>query len=257
MKNIMTLIRKELLEAFRKHRLLVIITIFVLIGLMSPIGTKYLGEILKQLLPSGYVLKVREASEIEAYFQFFKNISQIGLIVLIIITSGLMADELEKKTIVNVLSKGVRREYIIVSKFISSIIVWLISYIISVIIFEYYTNIFWGNKISLSSIIYSNLLVFSYGGLIISLNIFFGIMFKNKILTIVSCFIFSLIQMFIAVFPEISKLLPISLLSQCVYIIEGKVNMYETVITLASTLTLILFLLVISMSLFKRKEIEQ
>ncbi|MGG6849343.1 UNVERIFIED_CONTAM: ABC transporter permease subunit [Streptococcus canis] len=257
MRSIVTLTRKELLEALRKHKLLVMITIFVLIGLMSPIGTKYLGEILKELLPSGYVLKVREASEIEAYFQFFKNISQIGLIVLIITTSGLMADELEKRTIVNVLSKGVKREYIIVSKFISSLIVWLISYIISIVIFEYYTSLFWGNEISLSVIMYSNLLVFSYGALIISLNIFLGIISKNKILTIVGCFIFSLIQMFIAIFPEISKLLPISLLSQCVYIIEGKMSIYETVTTLASALILILFLLVISMSLFKRKEIEQ
>ncbi len=146
MRSIVTLTRKELLEALRKHKLLVMITIFVLIGLMSPIGTKYLGEILKELLPSGYVLKVREASEIEAYFQFFKSISQIGLIVLIITTSGLMADELEKRTIVNVLSKGVKREYIIVSKFISSLIVWLISYIISIVIFEYYTSLFWGMR---------------------------------------------------------------------------------------------------------------
>lgn len=257
MSSMLTLIRKELLETLRKHRLLVMITIFALIGLMSPIGTKYLGQILKQLLPSGYVLKFREASEIEAYFQFFKNISQIGLIVLIIITSGLMADELEKKTIVNVLSKGVRREYIIVSKFISSVIVWMVSYIISIIIFEYYTSLFWGNEISLPIILYSNLLVFFYGVLIISINIFLGIMFKNKILTIVICSIFSLIQMFIAIFPEIYKLLPISLLSQCVYIIEGKLNIYETVITLIITLILILFLLGISMSLFKRKEIDQ
>lgn len=257
MKSMVTLIRKELLEAFRKHRLLIMVTIFSLIGLMSTIGTKYLGQILKQLLPSGYVLKVREASEIEAYFQFFKNVSQIGLIVLIIITAGLMADELEKKTIINVLSKGVKREYIIVSKFISSLLVWMISYIISIVIFEYYTSLFWGNEIPLSTIIYSNLLVFSYGVLIISINIFLGIMFKNKIITIVICSIFSLIQMFIAIFPEIYKLLPISLLSQCVYIIEGKINIEGTVITFLITLTLILFLLVTSMRLFKRKEIEQ
>ena len=133
----------------------------------------------------------------------------------------------------------------------------MISYIISIVIFEYYTGLFWGNEIPLSTIIYSNLLVFSYGVLIISINIFLGIMFKNKIITIVICSIFSLIQMFIAIFPEIYKLLPISLLSQCVYIIEGKINIEGTVITFLITLTLILFLLVTSMRLFKRKEIEQ
>ena len=63
--------------------------------------------------------------------------------------------------------------------------------------------------------------------------------------------------MFISNFPEIYKLLPISLLSQCVYIIEGKINIEGTVITFLITLTLILFLLVTSMRLFKRKEIEQ
>jgi ABC-2 type transport system permease protein len=254
---IVTLIKKELLETLRKYRLLVMITMFVLIGVMSPVGTKYLGEILKQLLPSGYILKVREASEIEAYFQFFKNISQIGLIVLIFITAGLMADELEKKTIVNILSKGVRREYIVISKFVSSLAVWLISYVVSFMIFEYYTSLFWGNEISLFNILYSNLIIFIYGVLIIALNIFLGTMFKNKILTIVSCFILNLIQMFVAFFPQMSKMLPISLLSQCVYIIEGKIHIYDTVITLVLTLILILFLLIISINLFKRKEIEQ
>lgn len=71
MRKVIVLVKKELMESSRKYKLLVMLISFFLIGIISPIGTKYLGEILRQLLPEGYVLNVRKASEIEAYFQFF------------------------------------------------------------------------------------------------------------------------------------------------------------------------------------------
>ena len=257
MRKVIVLVKKELMESSRKYKLLVMLISFFLIGIISPIGTKYLGEILRQLLPEGYVLNVRKASEIEAYFQFFKNLSQIGLIVLIFVTSSLMSEELEKRTIVNVLTKGIDRKYIIISKFLSSSLIWAISYTISFVAFRYYVGVFWKNEISILPVTYSNLIVFEYGLLIIGINLLLGLILKNRILTVVFCFIFNLLQMFISIFPQMYKILPISLLSQCVYIVEGKITIAETSIATVITLVCIILSLLLAIYLFRRKEIEQ
>lgn len=257
MNELCVLLKKEVKEYIRKHKILIILSVFILIGIISPLGTKYLGAILQQLLPSGYEIKFRSPSEIEAYFQFFKNISQLGLIIFIFATVGIMSDEFEKKTIINILSKGINRGAVILSKFVVTSIIFLLSYTVSIMVFRYYTGIFWGNNIRIGVVIYSSILIYFYGVLNISVNIFLGTIFENKILTLVVCFAFNIIQMFLGIFPQIARYLPVSSLSQCVYIVEGKIDIYETIPALLSTLFFTALLLITSIYLFNRKEIDQ
>ncbi|SCZ78902.1 ABC transporter permease [Pseudobutyrivibrio xylanivorans] len=257
LRNMATIIKKELIESIRKYRLFILMAVFIFIGFMSPIGTKYLGEIMSMLLPEGYEIKVRQASEVEAYFQFFKNISQLGMVVFIVVSSGLMADEFEKKTIVCLLTKGVSRSKIIISKFIAGALELLFCYITAVIIFRYYTGVFWSNQVEIATLLYSNLIVFEYGLLILGLNIFLGTKFGTKLATVTSCIFINILQILMSIHPTIAKYLPVSLLSNCVYIVEQKKTVSDTVVAVVISMLITILLLVISIKAFKEKEIEQ
>lgn len=81
-----------------------------------------------------------ETSAIDTWEQFFKNISQICLIVIIIMFSGTLSTELSKGTLINLLTKGLSRKAVILSKFTGMFIIWTISYTLAFITAWGYTS---------------------------------------------------------------------------------------------------------------------
>ena len=55
---------------------------------MNPFAAKFLPEILASALPSGMTITLPEPSAMDSWGQFFKNISQMGIIVVVILFGG-------------------------------------------------------------------------------------------------------------------------------------------------------------------------
>ena len=75
---------------------------------------------------------------------FFSNISQMGVLTLVIVFAGVMANEFNKGTLINILTKGMKRSTVILSKFTVSSIIWAMSYLLSFAVAYAYTANFWG-----------------------------------------------------------------------------------------------------------------
>ena len=73
--------------------------------------------------------------------QFFKNISQIGLFVLIIVYSSLIVEERQKGMFANLIINGANKYNFVLAKVISQIIVFTIIYLVSILLFFLYTFI--------------------------------------------------------------------------------------------------------------------
>lgn len=119
--NFAVLLRKELLELWRTHRFLTVAIVFVAFaGLLSPLIAKLTPELLKDLsLSVGQTISIElpEPTAADAIGQFLKNLTQIGVIALILVTMGSVALERERGTAALVLSKPVSRLSFLLAKF--------------------------------------------------------------------------------------------------------------------------------------------
>ncbi len=118
---LVVLLGKELREQWRTHRLLVVLVIFVAFaGLLSPLVAKLMPELMEGLTSSigeSIVIQLPEPTAADAVAQFLKNLTQIGVIALILVTMGSVALERERGTAAVVLSKPVSRLAFLLAKF--------------------------------------------------------------------------------------------------------------------------------------------
>jgi len=147
--NFPVLLGKELREQWRTYRFLVIAVVFVAFaGLLSPITAKLTPELLKSLTAStGQAISIQlpEPTAADALAQFLKNLTQIGVIALILVTMGTVALERERGTAATVLSKPVSRLSFLLAKFAALTLTFAASLILAALACWYYTVVLFGS----------------------------------------------------------------------------------------------------------------
>src|SRR6185312_6705147 len=118
MNGFAVMLRKELLEAWRSQRFLLVGVVFLLLGIISPVGAKYLPELLKVLGTSqqGVQVIVLTPTVNDAIAQFLKNVAGTGVFVALLLPMGVVAREKEQGTASFVLTKPVSRQAFLVAK---------------------------------------------------------------------------------------------------------------------------------------------
>jgi len=112
-------VRKEAVEILRTWRIWVLPGILLFFALTGPATAKYTPEILKSVggLPAAALEKlIPTPTYLDAYAQWAKNLSQIGLFALIIIYGGLVSSERKSGTAILVLTKPVSRSAFVWAK---------------------------------------------------------------------------------------------------------------------------------------------
>lgn len=146
--NFIVLLGKELREQARTHRFLATILVFVAFaGLLSPIVAKVMPELFENL-PTGtgqtISIQMPEPTASDAIAQFLKNLTQTGVIVLILVVMGTVAQERERGTAVTVLSKPVSRLSFLMAKFTALTLMLAFSLVLSALACWYYTLVLFG-----------------------------------------------------------------------------------------------------------------
>lgn len=124
MRGYLAFVKKELLEQVRTYKLLILLLVFFIFGMLSPLMAKLMPEILSQMPMDGITITIPDPTAIDSYSQFFKNLTQMGLIVLVLLFSGTLTTELSKGTLINVLTKGVTRYAVILAKYTVALVLW-------------------------------------------------------------------------------------------------------------------------------------
>ena len=156
--------KKEFTENLRTYKLLIIGAVFLLFGMMNPVFAKFTPEILQA---AGINMVLPTPTALDSWAQFFKNIGQTGLLVLVIIFSGIMANEFSRGTLINILTKGLKRSTVILSKFTAATIIWTFSYLLCYVVSYFYTAYFWSMS-GMSHIFLSFFSMWLYGVLLIT-----------------------------------------------------------------------------------------
>ena len=139
MKNLYYFTKKELVESWRTSRLLLLIIIFLIFGLMNPLLAKLTPEIVKMTIGAAMAKTIPDPTSLDSWTQFYKNLTQIGLIVIALVFSGTVSNEISKGTLINLVTKGLRRWSVIVGKMISLILQWTLCLLLTFLVTWGYT----------------------------------------------------------------------------------------------------------------------
>lgn len=255
MRIFLSLLKKEAIEGARTKKMISTFTLFLFIGLISPLTAKLTPMILQSIATGNIDINVAPPSEIDSWTQFFKNISQIGMFGLAIILSTQMANEFQKGTLINLLSKGLPRYQVVLSKFFYNFILWFIAYFCSFILTYFYTKYFFGISFPIRNILMAALLPFIFGLFLISLEILAGVISGNVIGTLILTTAGIVIQLILSIRDEIVKYMPIALIGKPVNLIKG-IGYDDYYVPIITGSILLILCIVISIAVINKKQIS-
>ena len=139
-------LKKEWMEMTRTGRLLILVIIFTIFGIMNPAIAKltpWMMEMLEDsIAQSGLQIGVVTVNALTSWTQFYKN-APMTLIVIVLMSSGILTNEYQKGTLVQVVTKGLSRKKIMLSKMIVTYGCWTALYLLYFGITYGYTAYFW------------------------------------------------------------------------------------------------------------------
>lgn len=140
--------KKEFLELFRSGRFMVLAMCFVCFGIMNPAVAKltpWLMEMMAdQLADNGMMVVAVEVNAMTSWGQFFKNMP-MALLILAVVSGSSFTGEYQKGTLFNMVTKGLERWKIVLSKTVVINLTWTVGYLVSFWITYGYNGYFWDN----------------------------------------------------------------------------------------------------------------
>jgi ABC-2 type transport system permease protein len=157
-----TALRKELVQQWRTKRVLVVLGVFALFGLVSPLIAYFTPQLLSSLEGAEMFADViPDPTEADAIGQYIRNITQFGFIIAVLLGMGAVAGEKERGTTAMVLSKPLPRWAFILSKFVAQALVYAGGFLVAAVATYYYTAILF-DGLQLGSFLFGNLLLLEW-----------------------------------------------------------------------------------------------
>lgn len=246
--------KKEFLEQLRTYKLLIMGSVFFLFGMMSPLLAKLLPDIMSGMTVEGMTFIIPEPTVIDAYIQFFKNLTQMGIIVILLVFGGTLSNELTRGTLINILAKGLPRHTVILSKYTGALTLWTLSYLLAAVT-NYGYAVYLFEDASVQNLLFSLFCLWLFGAFVLSLiflsSTIIGGNFGGLVMT--AAVLSSLLA--INVFPKAQKFNPIYLSSHNVELLQGTIRPDTFTKSLCITIALILGCMFASIKVFAKKKL--
>ena len=148
MKTTLAFMKKEITEHIRSGRAAVLLILFTLIGIMNPAIAKMTPWLLEMMADSlaegGMRFTAVPVTALDSWTQFFKNIP-MGLIVFVLLESGVFTAEYRKGTLPLSLAKGLERRKVVLAKAAVPVLLWTVCCGLCAGITWGYSAYFWDN----------------------------------------------------------------------------------------------------------------
>ncbi|HEX3264760.1 MAG TPA: ABC transporter permease subunit [Candidatus Limnocylindrales bacterium] len=138
------LLEKEVIEAWRTHRLVLVAALYVALGITAPVIIRYLPEIQGLFGPANEELGLGELGLPDAIDLVVRNIVQFGSIAAVLLAMGAVAGERERGTLALTLSKPVSRTAFLVAKFVSIAMVLALATGLGILAMYLYATLLYG-----------------------------------------------------------------------------------------------------------------
>lgn len=252
MRGYSAFLKKELIEQVRTYRLFIMLTVFFIFGMMSPLAAKLLPEILASAMPEGISITLADPVALDSWSQFFKNISQMGLIVTVILFGGVLSTELSKGTLINMLTKGLSRSAVIASKFSAMILLWTAAYALAFLVGLGYTAYLFPGQ-TLPHLGFSVFCLWMFGVFLLSTLLLAASLTKNTFgALLLLCLVLGGLLL-ANIFPDWQAFNPLMLSSQNVALLGGATAVSEMTKSLIVTASATVAFLGLSVVIFRKR----
>ncbi len=214
MRQLTAYIQKEFTEVVRNSKLLILGIIFLLLGIMNPAIAKITPWLVEQFSNAtsgtGMIVQTTEISALTSWEQFYKNMP-MGMVIFVLMFSGIVATELQKGTLINIVTKGMPRWKIMASKTILLWVLWTVMYFSSYIITFVYNDFYWDNSIA-KHILFSAFCLYLFGVWLISVIMFMSALSgSSATVSMGVCGVFVLVYI-LGIVPKLQNYLPTKLM---------------------------------------------
>ncbi|WP_040213874.1 hypothetical protein [Clostridium polynesiense] len=189
---------KEVLEAKRQHKYLIVAAAIIFFAVFDPILLKLLPRILESQIPGGLTSLFKVTREAAA-LNYFKDLFQIGNMVIVFVIASTICEEIKSKRIIIPLSKGAELKGIVIAKYMHFVFFVIIAVFAGFLVNYYYINILYSEgNLRLTNMIHSFYYHSLYYCFIIALTMFFSSMvsksFAAGIMTLAVTYILSAVD---------------------------------------------------------------
>ena len=256
MTQLMAFTRKEWIEVLRTGKFFIVTVLFILFGVMNPAIAKltpWMMEALSESLEdSGLALTDATVDALTSWVQFYKNVP-MALIVFILMFSGILAAEYQKGTLINMITKGLSRWKIVVSKSFVLLLLWSFGYWMCYGITYAYNEYFWDNSIA-EDVGFAAFCVYMMGVWLIALMMLMSTLFSAGSAVAVGTGGVFFAMYLSGMLPDLKKFLPTCLLEASGLLSgSGEAGDYSTALVVAAVLTVVQ--LVLAVLILNRKRL--
>ncbi len=207
--------KKEWMQLWRSGKFMVLLMIFVLFGVMNPAIARLTPWLMEQMAEelegTGLSVSAVTVDASMSFAQFFKNIP-IVLILFIFLFGGSLTGELEKGTLIPLLTRGLSRSVVVTVKTAVMVFLWTAGYWLCFGITLGYSLYFWsGEKMAR----YALAAVFPYlfGLWLIIMLLLFSVAAKSATGVLTGLAVLVVICYLAGMLPRVGQWLPTSLMS--------------------------------------------
>lgn len=245
MNQISALFKKEAVESIRNFKLFLLLAVFIIIGIISPLTAYLMPDIMAMVMKdAGIKFELPVVTAVDSYVQFFGNMNQLGLPILVIVTGSILTNEFSRNTLINLLTKGLKRHNVMLVKFLYTILMWTVVYVFGAVTAYLYTIYYWENE--LENILAAFGLTWLYGIFLISVIMMASAIFRTSFLGVLFTVLGVVIIMIIAsIYPMTAEYLPQYLLTSNMSLLTGETGMSDVMpaVLITAGASILIFLL--------------
>lgn len=252
-----TLFQKELVEMWRNFKWIWVPITFILLGVKEPLSSYYLPQIIDSLggLPKGAVIQIPVPTAAEVLVTGLGQYTTLGVLIIVLTTMGVLAGERKSGVAAMILVKPVSYSSFITAKWAGGLFLMLISFLCGYFATWYYTGILF-DWIPITDFFQSYLYYGLWLTFVLTLTIFFSASLINSgiagFLAIAAVIIVSLISSSFSRWFEWSP----AQLTDYANKLLMKRNISDHIFpTILVDLACIILLLLLSIYIFRRKEL--
>jgi ABC-2 type transport system permease protein len=227
--------------------------VLVLFGMTSPLMAKMIPQIMT-LVPGGesFVGLIPEPTIQDAVTQYVKNVTQFGILLVLVLGMGAVAAEKDKGTAAMVISKPMSRASFLLAKFCALSLTFLLAIAVAGAACYYYTYYLFGSLPAVSWLRLNGLILL-YLVTYVAIALFFSTLTRTQYVAIGLSFGTLILFGVLAGFPGLADKLPSALISNAAALMLGQTSLQWT--GLWVSLALIAVCLTGSWLVFRRQEL--
>lgn len=252
MNGYVAFLKKEFAENRKNYRFLILFAVFLIFGITSAFLAKFTPEILSTLAED-MQMNV-EPVALDAWKQFYKNISGVGFSAFIILFGSCLSGEYSKSTLVLLVTKGLARPAVILSKYTVAAVLMTVSYWVSFFATYGYTAYLWPD-VSLSYVLLAAFFLWVIGFLYLSILMLGCVLFRQTFTSILFTGGIVAVISLLGLMKPLARFSPFILTSKNIELIAGNVSPLEFVIPMVASLVITVVSLLFAVKLFNKKQL--